>query len=77
MSSCLFVVDLSSAMCCIDLEKQQKSETDWLLGQQAQLLQQQQQDQHERERVTKERTGVHQMQRSTLNEHGKEFVKKG
>ena len=62
---------------CVDLEKQQKSESDWLLGQQAQLLQQQQQDQHERERVTKERMATHQMQQSVLNEHGKEFVKKG
>ena len=64
-------------LCCVELEKQQKSETDWLLGQQAQLLQQQQQEHHERERVTKERTGVHQVQRSALKEHGKEFVKKG
>ena len=64
-------------LCCIDLEKQQKSETEQLLQNQALLLQQQQQDQHERERITKERKGVHQMQQSVLNEHGKEFVKKG
>ena len=64
-------------LCCKDLEKQQKTETERLLEHQALLLQQQQQDQHERERITKERKGVHQMQQSVLNEHGKEFVKKG
>ena len=64
-------------LCCKDLEKQQKTETERLLEHQALLLQQQQQDQHERERITKERKGVYQMQQSVLNEHGKEFVKKG
>ena len=64
-------------LCCKDLEKQQKTETERLLEHQALLLQQQQQGQHERERITKERKGVHQMQQSVLNEHGKEFVKKG
>ena len=64
-------------LCCKDLEKQQKTETERLLEHQALLLQQQQQDQHERGRITKERKGVHQMQQSVLNEHGKEFVKKG
>jgi hypothetical protein len=60
----------------LEMEKRQKEETDWLLGQQTRMMQSQQKDQHERVRGISERRTNNKIRHSSINEYSKEYIKK-